>query len=1322
MNSNIATIQTSKGLADKVYFLPVTVDYVTDIIKCERPDAISLSFGGQTALNCGIQLYKSGVLSSYNVQVLGTPIESVILTEDRQEFANQMELIGEKVAPCEAAYTIDAAIEAAERLGYPVLVRAAFALGGLGSGFAHNRDELIHLANSAFAHTTLSNEEYNLLRSTALKVIRRLGVVGECNIQYALNPHSLEYYIIEVNARLSRSSALASKATGYPLAYIAAKLSTGLSLVDLKNTVTQSTTACFEPSLDYCVVKIPRWDLKKFVRVSNRIGSSMKSVGEVMSIGRNFEEAFQKALRMVDDGINGFDPYYIAYDKVKAYEDELKNPTDKRIFVLAAAIKSKLFTIEQLYELTCIDKWFLHKFVNIINYIDLLENDYNLKKMQLIENSLHKKNFISLINEKIMKSLKCVGFSDKQIAQYCDTVELEVREARIQLGILPFVKQIDTVAAEYPANTNYLYLTYNAASHDVDFESGYVIVLGSGVYRIGSSVEFDWCSVTCLKELKKLGYKTIMINYNPETVSTDYDMSDRLYFEELSFESVMNIYSFEKPKGVILSMGGQQSNNIAMDLHRQKVKVLGTSPESIDNAENRFKFSRMLDNIGILQPKWKELQTLQSAVEFCEQFGFPCLVRPSYVLSGAAMKVAHNNPELVAYLREASHVSKDYPVVISKFILDAKEIDVDAVAKDGQLVCMAVSSHVENAGVHSGDATLITPPIDINEETLEKIKLICCSIGSALQVNGPFNLQLIAKDNELKVIECNVRVSRSFPFVSKTLDCDFIAIATQVAMGLSPSYVDCLKGAGRIGVKVPQFSFSRLTGADVLLGVEMVSTGEVACFGENKYEAYLKALISTGFRLPKKNILLSIGSYKDKSKLLPTIKLLEELGYNLYASRGTADFYSEHKVKVETVDWCYEDNSSSNFEPINNTNIINKSNGTLENADFDHWSATAKEQRTVADYLMTNHFDMVINIPMKSTATLRASSFMTQGYHTRRMAVNYSIPLITNAKNVKLLVQALKTCFGQQPIIKPTVDCITSVRWIKLPGLIDVHVHLREPGGCDKEDVLSGTSAALAGGYTMVLAMPNTNPALTDEASLNLIEKIYSEKAVCDYGLYMGATNENSSKISALASKTCGLKMYLNETFNALKMDKMDDWLKHFKQWPLHLPICCHAEEQSLAAVLFLCELFNRHVHICHVSTKEDIYLIRLAKEKGLKVTCEVAPHHLFLTEKNANLGNQVGQVRPKLKSDEHCQALWDNFDIIDMIASDHAPHTYEEKQTLGSPGFPGLETSLALLITAHKKGKISLETIIEKCYTNPRQIFNLPEQEDTYIEIGKSL
>ncbi len=1016
---------------------------------------------------------------------MGTPVEAILVTEDRQEFAQKMESINEKVAPCEAAYTLEQAIEAADRLGYPVLIRAAFALGGLGSGFAYNKEELIQLATSAFAMTsqvlidkslkgwkeieyevvrdnfdncitvcnmenidplgihtgesivvapsqTLTNEEYNILRKTALKVIRKLGVVGECNIQYALNPYTLEYYIIEVNARLSRSSALASKATGYPLAYIAAKLGLGYSLVDLKNSVTQSTTACFEPSLDYCVVKVPRWDLKKFVgRVSNKIGSSMKSVGEVMSIGRSFEEAFQKALRMIDDRIMGFDPYAES-SKIDDYEQELKDPTDRRIFVLAAAIKSKIFSIDRLYELTRIDKWFLYKFQNIIDHVDVLERDFRLDS----SSTANKLN----LNKKFLLRVKQLGFSDKQIATCVNSTELEIRRIRKSYNILPFVKKIDTVAAEWPCKTNYLYMTYNGSEHDQNsFDEGAVIVLGSGVYRIGSSVEFDWCAVSCLKELKKLGHKTIMVNYNPETVSTDYDMSDKLYFEELTFETVMNIYELEKPKGIILSMGGQAANNIAMDLHRQKVKVLGTSPESIDNAENRFKFSRMLDQIGILQPKWKELVNLQSAKDFCEQVGYPCLVRPSYVLSGAAMKVAYNNTDLEQFLKLASSVSKEYPVVISKFIQDAKEIDVDAVAKDGELLCMAVSSHVENAGVHSGDATLITPPLDINSETMAKIRFIAASIGSALHVNGPFNLQLIAKDNELKVIECNLRVSRSFPFVSKTLDHDFIATATQVAMGLSPTPVDCTMGVGRVGVKVPQFSFSRLTGADVLLGVEMVSTGEVACFGENYYEAYLKALMSTGFRLPKKNILLSIGSYKDKLVLLSSVKTLEQMGFNLYASRGTADFYSEHNIKIETVDWCYEDREGPQ-QPQNGNN-----NGNNGKSMFDSDDLLANNQRTVADYLMSKHFDLVVNVPMKSSGTMRASSFMTQGYRTRRMAIDYSAPLVTNVKNARLLVQSLKACMNElPPAVKPLIDSLSKSRVVKLPGLIDVHVHLRE--------------------------------------------------------------------------------------------------------------------------------------------------------------------------------------------------------------------------------------------------------------------------------------
>lgn len=892
INPNIATVQTSKGLADKVYFLPLIPDYVEQVIRAERPDGVLLTFGGQTGLNCGVELEKQGVFKKYGVQILGTPIEAIIDTEDRKIFSERVAEIGERVAPSMAAHSVEEALAAAEQLGYPVMARAAFSLGGLGSGFASSQDELKALAVQALAHSsqliidkslkgwkeveyevvrdaydncitvcnmenvdplgihtgesivvapsqTLSNREYNMLRTTALKVIRHFGVVGECNIQYALNPHSEEFYIIEVNARLSRSSALASKATGYPLAYVAAKLALGTPLPQINNSVTGVTTACFEPSLDYCVVKIPRWDLHKFSRVSTKIGSSMKSVGEVMAIGRKFEEAFQKALRMVDENVVGFDPYLKKVD-----DEELKEPTDKRMFVVAAALKSG-YSVDKIYNLTKIDKWFLEKMKNIIVWTTHMET---LDQQHLSYSTLLK--------------VKQLGFSDKQIATAVKSTELAIRKQRQEYKILPYVKQIDTVAAEWPASTNYLYLTYNASSHDLTFKEEHTMVIGSGVYRIGSSVEFDWCAVGCLRELRNLNRKTIMVNYNPETVSTDYDMSDRLYFEEISFEVVMDIYNLENPTGIILSMGGQLPNNIAIDLHRQQARILGTSPDSIDGAENRFKFSRMLDRIGIMQPRWKELTNLKSAIDFCEEVGYPCLVRPSYVLSGAAMNVAHSNQDLETYLNAASDVSKEHPVVISKFILESKEIDVDAVACDGVILCMAVSEHVENAGVHSGDATLVTPPRDLNPKTLAKIKHICKSIAASLEVTGPFNMQLIAKDNDLKVIECNVRVSRSFPFVSKTLDHDFVAMATRVIVGEPVEPVDVLNGCGKVGVKVPQFSFSRLAGADFMLGVEMASTGEVACFGENRYEAYLKAMMSTGFSIPKKSILLSIGSFK----------------------------------------------------------------------------------------------------------------------------------------------------------------------------------------------------------------------------------------------------------------------------------------------------------------------------------------------------------------------------------------------------------------------------------------------------------------------------
>ncbi|NXX54588.1 PYR1 protein, partial [Scopus umbretta] len=1227
INPNIATVQTSKGLADKVYFLPITPEYVTQVIRNERPDGVLLTFGGQTALNCGVELTKAGVLERYRVRVLGTPVTSIEMTEDRKVFVEKMEEIGEHVAPSEAAASLEQAQAAAERLGYPVLVRSAYALGGLGSGFANTREELVALVSQAFTHTsqvlvdkslkgwkeieyevTLNDTEYFMLRRTAVKVVQHLGIVGECNIQFALNPESEQYYIIEVNARLSRSSALASKATGYPLAYVAAKLALGIPLPLLRNSVTNSTTANFEPSLDYCVVKIPRWDLSKFLRVSTKIGSSMKSVGEVMAIGRNFEEAFQKALRMVDENCVGFD------------HTELETPTDKRIFVLAAALRAG-YSIERLYELTKIDRWFLHKMKNITDHAVLLES-YREEQ--------------STMPPAVLKRAKQLGFSDKQVALAVLSTELAVRKMRRDLKILPVVKQIDTVAAEWPAQTNYLYLTYNGTQHDLAFREPHVMVIGSGVYRIGSSVEFDWCAVGCIQELRKMGFKTIMVNYNPETVSTDYDMCDRLYFDEISFEVVMDIYELENPEGVILSMGGQLPNNIAMALHRQQCRILGTSPEAIDSAENRFKFSRLLDSIGISQPLWKELSDMEVG----------------------------------------------------------DEIDVDAVACDGVVVAIAISEHVENAGVHSGDATLVTPPQDITPKTLERIKAIVHAVGQELQVTGPFNLQLIAKDDQLKVIECNVRVSRSFPFVSKTLGVDLVALASQVIMGEDVEPVGLMTGTGIVGVKVPQFSFSRLAGADVVLGVEMTSTGEVACFGENRCEAYLKAMLSTGFKIPKKNILLTIGSYKNKSELLPTVRTLESLGYKLYASLGTADFYTEHGIKVMAVDWHFEEADSS--------------------------EAGAREtQRSILDYLAENHFEMVINLSMRNSGGRRLSSFVTKGYRTRRLAVDYSVPLIIDIKCTKLFVEALGQIGGAPPL-KMHVDCMTSQKLIRLPGLIDVHVHLREPGGTHKEDFASGTAAALAGGVTMVCAMPNTSPAVTDAASFALAQKLAEAGARCDFALFLGASSENASSLGPLAGAAAGLKMYLNDTFSSLRMDDVSLWMEHFEQWPRHLPIVAHAERQTVAAVLMVAQLYQRPVHICHVARREEILLIKAAKQKGIPVTCEVAPHHLFLCRDDlGRLGEGRAAVRPALGTRQDVEALWENMDTIDCFATDHAPHTLEEKQgQKPPPGYPGLETMLPLLLTAVSEGRLTVEDIVQRLYENPRKIFGLPVQEDTYVEV----
>ena len=1015
INPNIATVQTSEGVADTVYFLPVTPFFVERVIEKERPDGILLAFGGQTALNCGVALYQSGVLEKYHVRVLGTPVQAIMDTEDRELFVKKLDEIGVKTIKSEAVETLEDARRAASELGYPVIIRAAYALGGLGSGFCDNEEELNALAEKAFSfspqvlvekslkgwkeveyevvrdrfdncitvcnmenfdplgiHTgesiviapsqTLSNTDYHKLRELAIRIIRHIGIVGECNVQYAYDPESEDYRVIEVNARLSRSSALASKATGYPLAFVAAKLGLGYGLFELKNSVTKTTSAFFEPALDYVVCKIPRWDLGKFHGVARELGSSMKSVGEVMAIGRTFEEAIQKGLRMIGQGMHGFveNKELVLPDIDKA----LREPTDRRIFVISKAFRAG-YTIDQIHDLTKIDKWFLQKLYGIIQ----------------TANELEACNKISEVSDDLMRRAKVQGFSDFQIAralfkEKMDDTEkaiLQVRQDRKYRGIVPVVKQIDTLAAEYPAQTNYLYLTYSGIENDIQYENDKksVVVLGSGAYRIGSSVEFDWCGVQALDTIRKEGWRSVMINYNPETVSTDYDMCDRLYFDELTFERVMDILELETPHGVIVSTGGQIPNNLAMRLDAQHIHILGTSAKSIDNAEDREKFSAMLDRIGVDQPRWKELSSMDDINAFVREVGFPVLVRPSYVLSGAAMNVCSNQDELVRFLELAANVSKKHPVVVSQFIEHSKEVEMDAVAKDGEIIMYAISEHIEFAGVHSGDATIQFPAQKLYVETVRRIKRISKQIAKELNISGPFNIQYLAKGNEIKVIECNLRASRSFPFVSKVLKINFIELATRIMLGLPVEKPNKNEfDLDYVGIKASQFSFNRLQKADPVLGVDMASTGEVGCIGDDVSEAILKSMLSVGQRIPEKNILLSTGTAKQKVAMLDAAKLLAEKGYNLYATGGTHRFLEENGVPSTLVYWPSEE---------------------------------GKEPQALR-MLHEKKIDMVVNIPRDLSA-----GELTNGYKIRRAAIDLNIPLITNARLASAFIHAFCT-------------------------------------------------------------------------------------------------------------------------------------------------------------------------------------------------------------------------------------------------------------------------------------------------------------------------
>ena len=1015
INPNIATVQTSEGVADQIYFLPVQPYFVEEVIKKERPDGILLSFGGQTALNCGVELYRNGILDKYNVRVLGTPVQAIIDTEDRELFVEKLDEIGVKTIKSEACENMEQARKAAAELGYPVIIRAAYALGGLGSGFADNEEELVKIAEKAFSfspqvlvekslkgwkeieyevvrdrydncitvcnmenfdplgiHTgesiviapsqTLTNSEYHKLRALAIKIIRHIGIVGECNVQYAFDPQSEDYRVIEVNARLSRSSALASKATGYPLAFVAAKLGMGYGLFELKNSVTKTTSAFFEPALDYVVCKIPRWDLSKFRGVDKELGSSMKSVGEVMAIGRNFEEAIQKGLRMIGQGMHGFvENKELEIDDIDA---ALREPTDKRVFVISKAMH-KGYTVDQIHELTKIDKWFLEKLKHIID----------------IDEAMKKCN-INTLDKELLRTAKVYGFTDFQIARAVGLEDelksmrkasLVVRNRRKNYGILPVVKQIDTLAAEYPAQTNYLYVTYAGVKSDITFENDKrsIIVLGSGAYRIGSSVEFDWCGVQALNTIRKEGYRSVMINYNPETVSTDYDMCDRLYFDELTFERVMDIIDLEQPNGVIVSTGGQIPNNLAVLLDEQHVPILGTKAQDIDNAEDRAKFSQMLTNNGINQPEWSALTSMDDIDRFIDRVGFPVLVRPSYVLSGAAMNVCSNEDELKRFLQLAANVSEDHPVVVSKFIEHAKEIEMDAVAKNGEVIAYAISEHIEFAGVHSGDATIQFPPQKLYVETVRRCKRVGRQIAKELHINGPFNIQFMARDNDILVIECNLRASRSFPFVSKVLKINLIELATRVMLGLpveKPS--KNLFDLDYVGIKASQFSFNRLQKADPVLGVDMSSTGEVGCLGDDTNTALLKSMLSVGHRIPKKNILLSTGGAKQKVAMLDAAKMLIDHGYNLYATGGTSKFLTENGIQ--------------------NTHVL--------------WPSEEGDEPKALDLLHNHTIDMVVNIPKNLT-----SSELTNGYKIRRAAIDLNVPLITNARLASAFIYAFCT-------------------------------------------------------------------------------------------------------------------------------------------------------------------------------------------------------------------------------------------------------------------------------------------------------------------------
>eukprot|EP00727_Mastigamoeba_balamuthi_P008598 m51a1_g4360 cad protein, putative (2251) ;mRNA; f:261175-268448 len=1365
VSPNVASSQAMRGAADKVYFVPVTPDYVEQVVEHERPDAVLASFGGAAAMTCARQLDDRGTFARAGVRVLGTPLASLPAVEDRERLAQVVAGAGEQLCP---SVTVDGADAravgaAAEKVGFPVLLHftrhnralvasreqaeavaaAEHATGPLTvqklpAGWRQVEYELladaagnvavvatlegiesvsVHRAESTLVcpAATLCQGLYQHLRSASIRIARAVRAVGSCNVLFAVGPARGDRYVLEVSSVPTRSTALASAATGYAAAYVAALLAAGRTLPQLRHPRFPSLSAASEPALDAFAVKMPRWDQKKMRAAGKTEGAAgMKTVGEAMAFGRTIEEALGKAVRMVDArGASGIEAGLVDASALNTLA-----ACDSRVLAIASLLASREGDdLAAASAATGVHWLFLARMRAVVRHAEAL-------RAAAAAAAASEGDAQVSVPAALIRRAKELGFGDRQIARCVGSNELGVRSQRLLERIAPVAKRVDPTAGlcapEVSEERDCVYLTYHAgegATSDIaaraeqtvtlpSLQKRATLVVGSGAYRIGSRVEFDWCTASCALELRRQGIRAIVLNNNPSCASTDASEVGRVYMEDISAESVAAVYEAEGARGVVLSVGGNAPLTLAPLLDRVGVPIVGTAVDSIDTTENRYKFSRLLDQLGIDQPRWRQCTAVADAQAFCTEVGYPCIVRAP---PASRITVAHNASDVAAAFAAAGAGAQ---LVVSKFVTEAKEIEVDAVASNGQLLISAISEHVENAGVHSGDASVVFPAVDLNAETLEKVEAIARALAKALYVHGPMNLHLIAKDNQLKVIECNVRASRSFAFVSKTLDLNLCDIATRVMVG-APAGIpaDAAKRSlSYVGVKVPAFSFGRLRGVDPTGGVEMASTGEVACFGEDKWQAYLKALTATGFGMPQRSVLLSIGPFKAKHDFLDSARKLAALGFSLIGSPGTADYYSEQGVAIRSVTWWGRDAAEGEQEELNAV------------------AAEVGGATSVGDALASHEVDLVINVPMRPRHA-RPSSMLSRGSRARKIAVEHSVPLVTDIKCAKMFVEALVRNAGRGPVrVHPTLDCRSSSRIVQLPGLVDVHVHMREPGGAHKEDWESGTAAALAGGITTVLAMPNTDPALTSREALDVVSSIAKAKARCDYGIIAGGVRGNAKAVAApeVSDRCAALKLYLGQTFVSAGMllTRLDEWREHVQAWPAHLPICVHAEGQALGGILLLGHLYNRPIHVCHVARREEIELVRKCKEQGMKVTCEVTPHHLFLwKDEAAARGLSAGRssVRPELGTKDDVDALWENLATIDCFATDHAPHLAREKDSESCPpGFPGLETVLPLLLTAVAQGRLTLDDVVLRMHTNPCRIFGIAPQDpsETYTEV----